>query len=123
MSSVTFIVPQPGLYPIRLVYYNGGGGAALEFFSYDASGAKIPINDRNNPASIKAYYTVPSVPLPRITSATIAGGSITVTWENGGTLWSAPTVNGPWTTTGDSDGSFTEPVTGTMKFYRAILQQ
>ena len=120
---VSFIVPAPGLYPIRLVYYNGTGGAALEFFSYDSTGAKIPINDRNNPASIKAYYTVPTVALPRITSATIAGGSITVIWENGGTLWSAPTVNGPWTTTGDSDGSFTEPATGTMKFYRAILQQ
>lgn len=120
---VSFVAPAPGLYPIRLVYYNGGGGANLEFFSYDGNGGKIPINDPNNPASIKAYHAVLSVALPRITSSTIVGGNITVTWENGGTLWSAPTVNGPWTSTGDSDGSFTEPATGTMKFYRAILQQ
>jgi hypothetical protein len=114
---VSFVVPQAGLYPVRLIYYNGGGGANLEFFSYDENGAKIPINDRNNAAAIKAYVALAENPAPNITSATVSGGSITIIWVNGGTLYSAPTVNGPWTTTGDSDGSFTEPALGD-RFYR-----
>ena len=66
----SFTVPQPGLYPIRLVYYNGGGGAALEFFSYDDAGNKIPINDTNNAASIKAFYDVLAAPVITITNPT-----------------------------------------------------
>jgi hypothetical protein len=114
----SFIVPQAGLYPLRLVYHNGGGGAALECFSYDENGNKIPINDWNNAASIKAYYAVISVAKPNVTSAIVTGGNITILWVNAGTLESAPTILGPWTSTGDRDGSFTEPTTGSMKFYR-----
>jgi hypothetical protein len=113
-------VPQAGLYPVRLVYYNGGGGANLEYFSYDDSGNKIPVNDPNNPAAIKAYYSVTGGPAINITSATVSGGQITINWTGGGTLESSPTL-GPtanWTTTGDSDGSFTEAATGNAKFYR-----
>jgi hypothetical protein len=114
----SFVAPQAGLYPIRLIYYNGGGGAALEYFSYDDNGNKIPINDWLNPASIKAYYSIKSAAQPNITSATLAGGSITILWINGGMLESAPALIGPWTSTGDSDGSFTEPASDSSKFYR-----
>ena len=56
--------------------------------------------------------------IPKIDAPTIQGGTITIKWTNGGTLYSAPTLNGPWGTTGDSDGSFSETVTGLAKFYR-----
>jgi hypothetical protein len=113
-------VPQAGLYPIRLVYYNGGGGANLEYFSYDDNGNKIPVNDPNNPASIKAYYKVTTVSGPNITSASVAAGQITIQWTGGGTLESSPTLGttATWTSTGDSDGSFSEPANGPAKFYR-----
>lgn len=114
----SFIVPEAGLYPVRLVYYNGGSGGNLEYFSYDAAGNKIPINDRNNEASIKAYYELASVVKPVITSAVQSNGQIIILWSNGGTLESAPSLSGPWASTGDSDGSYTEPALGTMKFYR-----
>jgi len=119
--TASFVVPQAGLYPIRLVYYNGTGGGNLEYFSYDANGTKIAINDRDNPAAIRAYYAVSTVAAPVITGSTITGGTITVTWDNGGTLESAPAITGPWTSTGDSDGSFSEPATGEAKFYRVKL--
>jgi hypothetical protein len=113
-------VPQAGLYPIRLVYYNGGGGANLEYFSYDDNGNKIPVNDPNNPASIKAYYKVTTVSGPSITSASVAAGQITIQWTGGGTLESSPALGttATWTSTGDSDGSFSEPANGPAKFYR-----
>ncbi|PYM10770.1 MAG: hypothetical protein DME18_15625, partial [Verrucomicrobia bacterium] len=49
-------VQTAGIYPVRLVWEQGQGGANLEFFSVDiATGQKILINDRNNPKAIKAY--------------------------------------------------------------------
>ena len=56
---------------------------------------------------------------PRITSATISAGRITIQWSNGGTLEYATSLNSPinWTPTGNSSGTFSEPAAGT-KFYR-----
>jgi hypothetical protein len=117
---VAFITPEAGLYPVRLVWYQGGGGGNLEFFSYGPNNQKIPINDRSKDGSIKAWHKAnvgPTEP-PLITAWNVTAGSITVEWKNGGTLQSAPTVTGPWTGTGDSDGSFTESANGSAKFYR-----
>ena len=69
-------VPQAGLYPIRLVYYNGGGGANLEYFSYDDTGNKIPINDTNNATAIKAFYNITAAPQLKFTSVSVSGGQI-----------------------------------------------
>ncbi len=115
-----FITPEAGLYPVRLVWYQGGGGGNVEFFSYGPNNVKIPINDRNNPNAIKAWYKATTQPQgdPEITAWTLSGGSITIEWKNGGTLESAPAVTGPWNSTGDGDGSFSEPATGDGKFYR-----
>jgi hypothetical protein len=55
---------------------------------------------------------------PHIDSIQAASGSVTIKWSNGGTLLSAPTVNGSWTSTGNSSGTFTEAITGGAKFYR-----
>jgi len=118
-------VPQAGLYPVRLVYYNGGGGANLEYFTYDDTGTKIAVNDTNNPASIKAYYKVTTTSQgPNITSATVSAGQITIQWTGGGTLeWTSDLKSDPattaWTSTNDSDGSYSEAVnTAARKFFR-----
>ena len=115
----SFTVPEPGLYPVRLVWYQGGGGGDLEFFSYGPDNVKIPIN-ADDPNAIRAYYTAEggTVDGPEITSATVSDGQITIEWTGGGTLEWATSVDGIWTSTGDSDGSFTEEATGPAKFYR-----
>jgi hypothetical protein len=108
-SDIPFscVIPQPGLYPVRLVYYNGGGGANLEYFSYDDSGNKISINDTNNPASIKAYYNITgTTPVPQITLIRLdPGNMVHIEWINGGTLEVADEVTGPWV-----DTTLTSPV-------------
>ncbi len=48
--------PVAGLYPVRLLWWEGGGGANLEFFSVKADGTKVLVNDPNDPDSIKGYY-------------------------------------------------------------------
>jgi hypothetical protein len=115
-----FITPEAGLYPVRLVWYQGGGGGNIEFFTYGPNNEKIPVNG-TGPNAVKAYYNITGgIPnAPEITSATVSGGSITIIWTGGGTLESrADFGTGAWTSTGDSDGSFSEPTAGMAKFYR-----
>ncbi len=73
-------------------------------------------------AELSATYfstsTVAPPTIPKLNAPTVQGGNITITWINGGTLESATAVAGPWVTTGDSDGSFSEASTGAAKFYR-----
>jgi hypothetical protein len=59
----------------------------------------------------------PSQP-PTITNTSLTGGNISIQWNGGGTLESAPSLSGPWTSTNDSDGSFSEAATGAGKYYR-----
>jgi hypothetical protein len=119
----SFTVPQPGLYPMRLVYYNGGGGANLEYFSYDDSGNKIPINDTNNPSAIKAYYSVTTGGSLQFTNVTLTGTSLTIQWTGTGTLQEAAALTGSandWSgTAGVTGNSYTVTIGATgNKFYR-----
>jgi hypothetical protein len=61
-----------------------------------------------------------ALPPPQITSITKSGNNVTILWVNTGTLEWTTALTGAttqWTSTGDSDGSFTEAAVGT-KFYR-----
>lgn len=57
---------------------------------------------------------------PHIDSIQVTGGNVNIKWSNGGTLESTPTLTNPtWTSTGNSSGSFSEPVAASgSKFYR-----
>ena len=122
-SLFSFVVPSAGLYPVRLLWYQGNGGGNVEFFSLDTDGNRILVNDAANPASLKAYYQVLSgaVP-PTISDVSVAGGNITINWTGGGTLEYTLTLpatgSATWTSTGDSDGEFTEPAGEQQKYYR-----
>jgi len=49
-------VPQDGLYPVRLIWFEGNGGASLEFYSVDTTTLeRTLINDRTVPNAIRAY--------------------------------------------------------------------
>ena len=55
---------------------------------------------------------------PAILSATVLNGSITVRFQDG-ELESAPSVNGPWTGTGNTSGVFSQPANAVPgMFYR-----
>jgi hypothetical protein len=58
---------------------------------------------------------------PEITSITRSGNQVTITWTGGGTLFKAnslPATAADWTTTNDSDGSWTGEATGNQGYYR-----
>lgn len=69
-----FVVPTAGLYPVRLVWYERGGDAHVEFFSENRStGEKILVNDPSNSAAIKAYLSVQAAALEVLSSTTVTG--------------------------------------------------
>lgn len=58
-SLFSVLVETNGVYSFRLLWYEGNGGANVEFFSVDAAtGAKIPINDRTNSLAVTASQRV-----------------------------------------------------------------
>lgn len=77
-SLFDFVVEADGIYPFRLAWWEGTSEAALEWFTVDASGQKILINDRSNPNAVKAYSEGPAPslfvrslsPFPGSTNAT-----------------------------------------------------
>ena len=61
-SIFNIVAEEDGLYPVRLLWYEAGGGANVEFFSVDKKGKMILINDPDNPNAIKAYRKGDSAP-------------------------------------------------------------
>ena len=55
-------VEENGIYPVRLLWWEGGGGASVEFYSILENGDRILINDRDNPNAIKAYRSAAERP-------------------------------------------------------------
>jgi hypothetical protein len=114
----SIVVPEAGLYPVRFIWYQGGGGAEAEFFSYDANGNKIPINDATNPNAIKAYYSLQGGATGPQLTVTQNGGNIVITWTGGGELQTATDIMGPWTGTANTTGTDTESAATGTKFFR-----
>ena len=83
-------VPQAGVYPIRTVYFQGGGGANAEFFSVAADGTKTLINDPSAAGALKSYSAVTSSPAPTLSVAR-SGADLIITYT--GTLQASDTVN------------------------------
>ena len=114
----SFGVPSAGIYPIRTVYFEGGGGANAEFFSV-ANGTKTLINDTAN-GGLKAYAAVKAVAKPTI-SISGNGTSVTITYT--GTLQSTSDLSGTpvWTAVSGASSPLVIPAASeaAAKFYRS----
>jgi hypothetical protein len=93
-----FVVPQAGVYPFRLVYYQARGGGAVRWFSVLPSGEQVLINDPEHPLAIRAFRTVTGGPVQTTTITTSkVGNTLTLTWTGGGALESSTTLApGSW---------------------------
>jgi hypothetical protein len=55
-TEFEFFAEASGVYPIRLIYYEGNGGANIEFYAVDRETfQRVLINDATQPGAIKAY--------------------------------------------------------------------
>lgn len=111
-------VDKAGVYPLRLIWWEGGGGANLEWFSVAPDGTKTLLNDTSKTGALRAFQKATIVAKPTISIAA-QGGNITVTY--GGTLQSSETVNGTYTDVSGAPvgGKVVITPTGAQKFFRA----
>jgi hypothetical protein len=89
------VVTQDGIYPMRLLWWEGTGGAGIEFFVVEQNyGARRLVNDRNIYFAVKAYRVVTALPPPLFTSVSANGGNVTINWTGAGTLQEASNLTG-----------------------------
>ena len=121
-----FTVEQAGVFPMRLIWYEGGGGANVEWFMVDKAGTKVLLNDPKNPGTgLKAFRSRTNTPLPtqqpapKFTKiAKNPAGTITIEWTGGGTLQAAPSVTGPWQDVPGAASPYTFPPSAPALFGR-----
>jgi hypothetical protein len=116
-SDVLFpvVVPTAGIYPLRLLWQQGGGGANCEFFSL-VNTNRVLINDDTNPngPALKAYYGLTVTPS---IGMNFDGSFITVT--NTGTLQRIADLNTTNWVDIYNDVPIVQPPNGTQQYFRA----
>jgi hypothetical protein len=62
-ETFDFVVSQAGLYPFRMVWYERGGSAFVEWFSVDRlTNTRTLINDPSSTVAVKAFTSVTAPP-------------------------------------------------------------
>jgi hypothetical protein len=113
-----FVVLEAGVYAFRTIYYDGEREAHLEWYTVNANGLSLLVNDTAN-GGVAAFQegTIPSAPQPTLTIQSIGGGQVTITWGVDGTLQVADVVTGPYQDVVGATSPYTAAASGT-KFYR-----
>jgi hypothetical protein len=125
MSHVDFgfSVPAAGAYPLRLLYFQGGGGAGCEWTVVNpaivADGSRSLINDSTDTGSLLAYQPNAAQGVVRAAvSISRQNGSVTITFT--GKLQSSSTVDGTYQDVAGATSPYTVPTGGAAaQFYRA----
>jgi hypothetical protein len=119
------IITTAGAYPIHLSYFQGGGGAGMEWQTYQgydgvALGATnmVVINDTTNPSSLVAYRAIKVLPTPTL-SVGKQGTSWVITYS--GVLKSSATANGTYQPVAGASNPYIIPTSETGYFTRSLL--
>jgi len=57
-TDFTFVVEKAGIYPFRMIFEEGGGDSAVEWYSVTTDNVRHLINDANDARALKAYRPV-----------------------------------------------------------------
>jgi len=122
-TTFGFAVAEPGVYPIRAIWYEGGGGANLEWSSI-VNGERVLIND-TSAGGLKAYRSRTGTPTNvdtgggdgSISSVALTDGSVVI--EYTGTLKSATSVTGPYSDVAGASSPYSVAPTKAAEFYIA----
>jgi hypothetical protein len=112
-----FVAPVAGLYPVRVVWYQGGGDGNIEIFTYGDNAEKILVNSAH-PKAVKAYYRVAGAE-PTVSFKVLADQTIEISYT--GTLQSSDSLNpANWTAVAGASTPFKPDGAGAQRFYRAV---
>lgn len=62
-TEFSFIIEKAGVYAFRMVYFEGSGGADVEWFATSSDGTVALVNDPDNNGSIKSYLSRTGTPV------------------------------------------------------------
>jgi hypothetical protein len=116
--TIGFAVPEPGIYPFRLISGQSTGAGSLEWFSIFPDGTKVLINDTSNANALRTFRARSSTARPVFAAPTLLGGQVQISWTGAGTLQEALSVTGQWTTAASQANPQNVTPGGIMKFYR-----
>ncbi len=113
--NFTINVPQPGVYPLHLTYQQGGGGAALVWYTVQNNN-KILVNDPSTAGSV-LIYRARTAAQPSITISRV-GNNTRIDYV--GRLLSSSTVTGPYSPVAGAATPYIVPSGSPQaQFYRA----
>ena len=119
-SVFYFKIEKAGVYFFRLLYFEGGGDARVEWFTINPNGSRALVNG-TQAGAVKAYQkrTVaePEIPSGGVTSVSLTAGKVVINYT--GLLKSADTVAGPYTAVPNAASPYQTDPTGAAKFYLA----
>jgi hypothetical protein len=120
-SVFYFRAEKAGVYLFRTLWFEGGGGANVEWFTVLANGTRALVGG-TQPGALKAFRTrtvaEPALPSAGAVSRIgLAGGKVTI--EYTGTLKSAATVTGPYAPVANASSPYSVDPNGTQQFFLA----
>ena len=81
-DTIFFInVIEAGIYPLRAVWQNGGGGGNIEIFTLKEDGTKVLLNDVAN-GGLQTYRSVVGPPFEITSISRDAVGNVTLVWNS-----------------------------------------
>ncbi len=121
-ANVTFriVVKDAGVYPIRVIWQEGGGDAGLELSMFKADGTRVLLNDTASGGF--ATYRVgvaPNKPTAFSLTAGVTGGNIEITWTEPGVVLQKSADLNTWSDVTGATSPYRPTVAGTpVQFYR-----
>jgi hypothetical protein len=115
-----FVVPQAGIYPFRMVYYQVSGGASLRWSSINSDGSQVLINDPADPKALRAYQSVGGgTATGPVLTVDRTGSGMVITWGGGGTLETTSSLTNPaWSPVPSASSPYPVPTGAGASFFR-----
>ncbi|MHC1768320.1 MAG: hypothetical protein AB9869_29275 [Verrucomicrobiia bacterium] len=113
-------VEEAGVYAFRTIYFEGGGDAAIEWFTVNPDGTRTLVNDTAT-GGRRAFQegTIPEQPVNGDITLSVRRDSANVVIEwTAGTLQSADSVTGTFQDVAGAQSPWSVAPTGAQKFYR-----
>ena len=115
-----FKIDKAGVYFFRLLWFEGSGGASVEWFTVNADGSRALVGG-TQPGALKAYrvrtVAEPTVPTGGVSSISASGTNVTINYT--GVLKSAATITGPFQPVAGATSPYSTASTGAQQFFIA----
>ncbi|HXU77318.1 MAG TPA: hypothetical protein VN794_12160, partial [Methylomirabilota bacterium] len=115
----TLFAPQAGVFPIRLIWQNGGGGFNVEWWSQDSGGVSHLVGNGSDTSALKTYRArTVTGGAPHLDSVGRSSNNVVLSWTGVGELQQAGTVTGPYYRAPSQANPQTNTVSKAQVFYR-----